>query len=142
MEKSNIHEKNIFSFEETEAGDPITDSTHIDLLETTHGLDNFAENHAMDYSKSGRTFGDDTLDKFVDSCDLDDDSDMNDKPIYIGEKDDFSCDKCDYTSNCKRSLNKHVKTIHKNACEECDYTASDNKHLKTHVKLSHQKDEI
>ena len=65
----------------------------------------------------------------------DDEIDENTKNVETT----FSCDQCDYTSNVKSSLTKHVKTSHENSCEQCDFTTTNKMHLNMHVRACHKK---
>merc|ERR1712156_373390 len=56
------------------------------------------------------------------------------KPIY-------SCEKCEYTSKWRHSLNKHVKIVHDNirdyACTECLKPFADKGKMNDHMKRMH-----
>ena len=53
----------------------------------------------------------------------------------------FACDKCNFKSQGKRSLNKHMKEVHivYHKCDKCEHNATSDHYLKLHVK-SHHKD--
>ena len=56
----------------------------------------------------------------------------------------LACDHCDYMTERKDVLRKHLTKIHgevnlKNfSCEQCDYTASRNANLRGHIKNVHE----
>ena len=55
------------------------------------------------------------------------------------------CEYCDYTSDNRYNLDKHVKETHKKleqkllCCNHCDYTTVRQEDLKKHIKESHEK---
>ena len=55
----------------------------------------------------------------------------------------FSCESCDYKTNYKCYLNRHVEQVHDKikdiVCLQCDYKCSSSSDLKQHVKQIHDK---
>ena len=52
------------------------------------------------------------------------------------------CDQCNFTTEHKQSLKRHVKIIHYKirdyACEQCSFKASTNSNLMQHIKSVHK----
>ena len=52
----------------------------------------------------------------------------------------FSCEQCDYNSNTRRSVKRHVYEIHEGilySCEECVYSTKRRDVLVGHIKNKH-----
>ena len=52
----------------------------------------------------------------------------------------FQCDHCNYTTNYKQNLSKHVKSIHegvKYPCNICDYQFTESGNLEKHKRSKH-----
>ena len=89
------------------------------------------------------------VDKAIDDLSKHNENIENDKQ-HQNEKstnktsDEFSCDECDYTSQGKRSLKKHMKNVHmlKHKCDECNFNATSEHYLKLHVQSHHKDAEI
>ena len=61
------------------------------------------------------------------------------------DSDEHSCEMCDYKTNDKASLRKHINFKHGNAsenhsCELCDYKANDKSLLRKHMTFKHGND--
>ena len=61
----------------------------------------------------------------------------------LKNKDKFKCEKCDYKTDVKSSLNRHIKSVHDGVkdilCPDCDFKCSFNGNLKQHIKSIHTK---
>ena len=72
--KKLIQDDDMYTFEDEDTPEPVTESTHLDPLESTESLDNFAALH----EDGEKTVGpDDTLDKIVGGSDILDNLDNN-----------------------------------------------------------------
>ena len=52
----------------------------------------------------------------------------------INEQKLYSCDECDYKTNEKGHLKRHIESVHeqnKYSCDECDYKAKQKSDIKT-----------
>ena len=75
-------------------------------------------------------------DNYVDYDNIDSDDDSND------ETNKFKSQQCEYTSDIKSNLTKHIKSEHNYSCEECNFKTSNKMHLKMHVKSCHKKNDL
>ena len=67
-----------------------------------------------------------------DNIDSDDDS-------YDDTENKFKCQQCEFRSNMKSNVTKHVKSEHSISCDKCDFKTSNKMHLNMHVKACHKK---
>ena len=55
----------------------------------------------------------------------------------------FRCDKCDYSTNIKQSLQRHELAVHKEvvryACSSCDFKSFYRKNTRVHLKSKHKR---
>ena len=56
------------------------------------------------------------------------------------EKEKIKCDKCDYSTSCKKNFSRHYSRMHGEntnqilRCEKCDYTTNIQENLARHLK--------
>ena len=110
---------------ENSFSDPMKDSTHIDLFESTQFLDSFADKHAQEGLKLDRVgvnnIQDNTLDRLVASNELfqiEDVENINDKRIPSDSsqskvcQEGCSCDQCKKNTVTKDDLKLHMESYH------------------------------
>ena len=76
-------------------------------------------------------------DNYVDYDNIDSDDDSND-----GTENKFKCQQCQFSSNIKSIVTKHVKSEHHVSCDKCDFKTSNKMHLNMHLKACHKKIEL
>ena len=93
-----------------------------------------AEEYNCDNEKEGNINKDNIYIDY-DNIDSEDDS-------YDDTENKFKCQQCEFRTNMKSNVTKHVKSEHSISCDKCDFKTSNKMHLNMHVKACHKKIEL
>ena len=61
--------------------------------------------------------------------------------LFKNDKEQFKCEKCEYTTDRKSSLKEHIQKQHEGIrypCDKCDYIGKLSRSLQQHIKVNHQ----